>query len=47
MICRVDNNGQEVVLSHARFSDVIAVIKIWFDKKKEICFTRPQEENDE
>lgn len=47
MICRIDNHGKEVVLSHARFSDVIAVVKIWLNKDKEICFSKPQEDENE
>ena len=47
MICRYDRFTQEVTLTHATFSDVVAVIRIWLNKDKEICFSRPQEENDE
>lgn len=41
MICRVDNNGQEVCLSQAKFSDILAVIQIWLHKDKEICYSKP------
>lgn len=43
MVCRVDNNGQEIVLKNAKFSDVIAIILIWLNKNKEICFSKPTE----
>ena len=36
MICEVRNNGQEVVLSHVTFGDVIAFIKVWLSKNKEV-----------
>lgn len=44
MICEVRDNGQEVVLSHVTFGDIIAFIKVWLSKNKEVGFTRPEKE---
>lgn len=47
MICSIDNNGQEITLKDAKFGDVIAIIQIWLNKNKEICFSKPQREERE
>jgi hypothetical protein len=47
MKCSIDNNRQEITLKDAKFSDVIAVIQIWLNKNKEICFSRPQAEKED
>ena len=44
MKCRADNNGNEIILTNAKFGDVIAIIQIWLNKNKEICFFKPEEE---
>lgn len=47
MKCSIDNNGQEITLKDAKFGDVIAIIQIWLNKNKEICFSRPHRESEE
>ena len=41
MICEVRDNGNEIVLKHATFADILAMITIWICKDKELCFSNP------
>lgn len=41
MICQVRDEGREVALTNAKFSDILAVIQIWIHKDREICYTNP------
>lgn len=41
MFCQVSPDGQEITLSNASFSDVLAVIQIWLHKDRAIIYTNP------
>lgn len=44
MICEVRNNNTEVALSHVTFGDIIAFIRVWLSKDKEIVFNDPNKD---
>ena len=46
MICEVRNEGNEVVLRNPTLGDIIDVFKIWVRQDKELCFTRPVDEEE-
>lgn len=41
MICEVRDNGNEIVLKHVTFADILAMVTIWICKDKELCFSNP------
>lgn len=43
MICEVRNNNTEVALSHMTLGDILAFIRVWLSKDKEVVFTMPIE----
>lgn len=43
MICEVRNNNTEVVLSNITIGDILAFIRVWSSKDKEIVFSEPDE----
>jgi hypothetical protein len=43
MICEVRNSNTEVVLSNITIGDILAFIRVWLSKDKEIVFAKPDE----
>ena len=43
MICEVRNNNTEVVLRNITTGDILAFIRVWLSKDKEIMFAKPDE----
>lgn len=43
MICEVRNSNTEVVLSNITIGDILAFIRVWISKDKEIVFAKPNE----
>lgn len=48
MICevKIKNNKTEVSLSHVTFGDIIAFIRVWLSKDKEVVFSEPVEQTE-
>ncbi len=44
MICEIRNNNTEVALSNITFGDIIAFIRVWLSKDKEVVFSEPVEQ---
>lgn len=43
MICEVRNDNTEVVLSNITIGDILAFIRVWLSKDREIVFTKPDD----